>query len=902
MIELRPYQNEIVDSIRNAYRSGYKCPLLRLDTGGGKCHGVDTPIMMFDGTIKMVQDVQVGDLLIGPDSKPRRVLSLARGREMLYRVTPVKGDPYTVNESHILSLRRTNTSSDPRYPSQARGGEIVNICVRDYVKSSKRFKHVHKGWRASVDFSSVQKLPVPAYVIGAWLGDGTTGKLSFTTGDTEIAIEFAKYAKSVGMTFSVHPNSDWSVVVNMVSSGGKYGRGGSPFGNALRDLGIFNEKRIPHCYKTASRRDRFELLAGIIDTDGYHGGKGFDLTLKSEKLLDDVIFVARSLGFACYKRTVQKVCHNNGVEGTYYQCHINGPVDLVPCRLPRKFAAPRRQKKNVLNVGIKVEPIGEGEYYGFEIDGDHLYLLGDFTVTHNTVIFSFIVKSSADRGGSPWVLAHRRELIAQISQSLALFGVKHRVCANASAVRKLRIKHFKAFGKVFIDQTAEALVGSVQTIANMLKNPVVKPPSIIIIDEAHHVVEGNQWGAVFDRFPDCKRLKVTATPERTDGKGLGIGFGGYADTMIHGPAMKWLIENGYLSPYVVYGSDHSVQTDDVDLKRNGEFNEDQLEVAAGSKTVVGDAISHYKELAMGKLAVAFCVSIKRSKELAAAFTEAGIPAVHIDGNMDDDERDEAIRGYADGKYMVLCNQNLVSEGFDLASIAQKPITIDCVIDLAPTMSVIKLFQSWGRAFRPAEGKVAIILDHANNWRRHGFPHFTRDWTLQGREKGKRKKKDDEPDVNVRKCPKCGRLHEPSPFCPECFFEYPKQEREIKEIDGTLGLIDPAEAERQQRIAARINQGKAQTEDEMVEKLGYSRARAKKVTAAREAKAKQVAECEELAHEFTRNTGLSAWRGLGVNMGDIKRMKPKELTEFALMVRSKIDGHERRDEDTKQMFA
>ena len=518
-----------------------------------------------------------------------------------------------------------------------------------------------------------------------------------------------------------------------------------------------------------------------------------------------------------------------------------------------------------------------------------------------TVIFSYIMKSSAEKGGSPWVLAHRRELIAQISLSLALFGVNHRVCADASTVRKLKIKHFKTYGRSFVDQSASALVGSVQTIQKVLKVPSIKPPSLIIIDEAHHVVEGNQWGAVFDRFSDCKRLMVTATPERTDGKGLGAGSGGYADTIIHGPTMPWLIENGYLSPYDVYGSDNSISTDDVHIK-GGEFNQIELDAAAGSKTVVGDAIAHYRKLAFGMRAVAFCVSIKRSMELAEAFTADGIPAVHVDGNMPDDLREEAIAGYADGKYMVLCNQNIVSEGFDLASIAQKAVTVDCVIDLAPTMSVIKFMQSWGRALRPAPGKTAVIIDHANNWKRHGFPHFSRDWSLDGREKGKRKKTDDmEADVLIRKCPKCGGIHEPAPICPRCGHEYPKQEREIKELDGELGRIDPKEAERQLRIEARIKQGAAQTVEDMVTTLGYSRSRAEKVAKAREEKARLVAECEELASDFTRNTGLSCWRGLGVNMGDIKRMKPKELKEFSLIVRGKLHGTERRDADSESLF-
>lgn len=537
-------------------------------------------------------------------------------------------------------------------------------------------------------------------------------------------------------------------------------------------------------------------------------------------------------------------------------------------------------------------------------DGFKCPLLRLDTGGGKTIIFSFIVSETVNKGGSPWVLAHRRELIAQISLSLALFGVKHRVCANASTVRKIRIKHFKSFGKSFVDQTSNVLVGSVQTVKNLLKNPSVPNPSLIIIDEAHHVVEGNQWGAVFDRFPSCRRLMVTATPQRTDGKGLGVGHGGYADIMVDGPSMSWLIENGYLAPYEVYGSDAAIQTNGIKLDRNNEFNESELEEAAGSNVVVGDAIDQYKAKAMGMKAVAFCVSIKRSIELAQRFCEAGIPAIHVDGKMSDDDRESAIQGFADGTYQILCNQDIVSEGFDLASIAQMPVTIDCVIDLAPTMSIIKLFQRWGRALRPNGIIIKKILDHANNWRRHGFPHFPRDWSLEGTEKSKKRKQndDDESDVVIRKCPKCGRIHDPAPVCPGCGFEYPIQERKLNELDGVLGKIDPKEAERQLRIAARIEQGKAQTVDDMVTQLGYSRGRAERVASAREAKQRQIAECLELLDEFTRNTGVSSWRGLGINKGDVRKMKPKQLTELAVNLRGKLDGTEPGNSDSEPMLA
>ncbi len=143
-------------------------------------------------------------------------------------------------------------------------------------------------------------------------------------------------------------------------------------------------KFIPHDYKTGSSSQRLELLAGILDTDGYyHGGNGYEITLKSKQLSDDIAFVARSLGFAAYTKPCQKKC-SNGVVGNYFRTHISGNVHLIPCRIDYKTAHPRRQKKDVLRRGFKVELLSEDDYYGFSLDGDGRFLLGDFTVTHNT--------------------------------------------------------------------------------------------------------------------------------------------------------------------------------------------------------------------------------------------------------------------------------------------------------------------------------------------------------------------------------------------------------------------------------------------------------------------------------------------------------------------------------------
>jgi replicative DNA helicase len=194
-MKLRDYQDEGVCKIRAAFASKrrvlFVCP-----TGGGKCLGRGTGVLLHNGKVKNVEDIIPGDVLIGPDSGKRNVLSVCSGREMLYKVTPTKGEPYIVNESHILSLRITGMGGREAHKS----GNIVNISVRDYINKSKTFKHVAKGWRAPADFSGDSVLFLDPYFLGIWLGDGHSKLPAVTSMDSEIADYLVEYAKKINMT------------------------------------------------------------------------------------------------------------------------------------------------------------------------------------------------------------------------------------------------------------------------------------------------------------------------------------------------------------------------------------------------------------------------------------------------------------------------------------------------------------------------------------------------------------------------------------------------------------------------------------------------------------------------------------------------------------------------------
>jgi hypothetical protein len=348
--------------------------------GTGKCHGKDTPIMMSNGMAKMVQDVRVGESLMGPDGKSRRVLSVATGIDDLYRVIPTKGDAYTINSAHILSLKMSSNASGHKK------GDIVNICLADYLASSGSFKHYAKGYRVGLNFEEKPVLIDP-YVFGVWLGDGHTYHPLFTTPEPEIVDYLRSYADNLGLVFKEinHQNAGAATTYSL-NSGIKGNRchGVNTFLIALEKYGVIGKKEIPSAYLINSRQVRLELLAGIIDTDGFLTSGGYEITFKSEILMDDVIFLARSLGFAAYKKE-RKISLHEAHEEIYYRAYISGDVDEIPVIVPRRKAPPRKMNKSVLNVGITIEPIGRGDYYGFTLDGDHLYLLGDFTVTHNTI-------------------------------------------------------------------------------------------------------------------------------------------------------------------------------------------------------------------------------------------------------------------------------------------------------------------------------------------------------------------------------------------------------------------------------------------------------------------------------------------------------------------------------------
>jgi hypothetical protein len=389
---MRPYQEESVRNVFERWEAGDVATLVCLPTG---CHAPGHRILMCGGETNAVEDVRVGDFLTGPNGTPRQVVALHSGIDDMFRIRCKRGPEFVVNAGHILHLESTSEGKQD-FPSQRRGGEIDHISVSDYLRKSKTWRHLRKLKTTGVEFCD-RNLSLDPYFVGVMLGDGSL-KVDATichSQNQEVIDEVSRYAETMGCR--VHSKMGTSVMEYHILSHKKWAR--TPLKDALRSDGFSgmkcNSKWIPKPYKLSPMKQRLHLLAGLMDTDGSLSAGGvFDFISKSPRLAEDVQFVARSVGLRANMSECQK-SSQHGTVGVYYRLCISGDIERIPCRVPYKMPAPRRQKKDWSRYGFTVEPVGRGEYFGFTVDGDHLYVDGNFMIHHNcgkTVVFSEVMR------------------------------------------------------------------------------------------------------------------------------------------------------------------------------------------------------------------------------------------------------------------------------------------------------------------------------------------------------------------------------------------------------------------------------------------------------------------------------------------------------------------------------
>lgn len=435
----------------------------------------------------------------------------------------------------------------------------------------------------------------------------------------------------------------------------------------------------------------------------------------------------------------------------------------------------------------------------------HVPLLELPTGGGKTVILASIVQA---HGGSSCVVAHRKELVQQISLALAREDVAHRVIAPRATVRAIVKLHTDEIGRSFYDPNADAGVAGVDSI-HKADDRWRRRVTLIIQDEAHHLLAANKWGRALDRFthPGLRILGVTATPERADGKGLGAHMDGVFTRIVRGPPMRELIDRGYLSEYMIYCPDSGIDLSSVTISKNtGDFSKPKLVAAMQESTITGDIVAHYLKHARGKRGVTFVTDVETAKSVAAAYRAGGAPALAVSAKTPPAERTQAIRKFSRGEVLQLVNVDLFGEGFDVPAIE--------VVSMArPTASYPVYAQQFGRALRILPGKsMAIIIDHVGNVMRHGGPpDFPRVTSLNGRERKTRGKKETVPPLRV--CLGCTQPYSRDKWvCPYCGHPYEPAGRSTPEqVEGDLVALDPAVLRRLRKEAQAAMRSDAEVE-------------------------------------------------------------------------------------------
>jgi superfamily II DNA or RNA helicase len=384
------------------------------------------------------------------------------------------------------------------------------------------------------------------------------------------------------------------------------------------------------------------------------------------------------------------------------------------------------------------------------------------TGSGKTVTLTYIVSHEK---GNVWVIAHRQELIWQLSETLTNFGIPNGIVKSGHP----------------LDPKQRVQVASVQTLVKRMH--LLPPPTMIVVDECHHGTSPT-YKKIINENPQAQVLGVTATPCRLNGQGLGEVF----DHMVLGPTTRWLTDNGFLSPAEYYAPPQVADTSNLH-QRGGDFAKEEAEAVMNKPTVTGNAVEHYQRICDGVPMLVFCTSVQHAKDVAEEYVSAGYRAASVDGSMSDEDRKDRIQGLGNGKWQVITSCDLIGEGLDV------PI-VEAAQLLRPTASLGLHLQQIGRVLRFVKGKTAKILDHVGNVRRHGFATTQHPWSLAGTVKTRKTK-----EVALRTCERCFLAHDPAPYCPMCGYVYPKKEKALTRIENVGGELVRIEETKEERAEA-----------------------------------------------------------------------------------------------------
>mgnify|MGYP001571949761 CR=1 FL=1 len=414
-----------------------------------------------------------------------------------------------------------------------------------------------------------------------------------------------------------------------------------------------------------------------------------------------------------------------------------------------------------------------------------------------SLVMSDIILDGAYQNLNQCVIAHRNELVSQMSAHIGRRAVPHRIIGSDSTIKQIQKQHRTLFeGQQFVHPTARTAVVGVDTLMARSKDLIkwAHQQDRWLGDEFHHCIAGsnpNKWGKAVSMMPNAFGVGFTATPCRADGQGLGRHADGVFDIMNVGPSMRQLINQGYLSDFEIVCPTSDLQVDEDELSADGDWSSQKLKKAAKKSHIVGDVVENYCKYAFGRSAIVFATDIETGNDIAKKFNEWGVRATCLSSETPSFTREYYINEFKIGRLTVLINVDLFDEGFDVP-------TCDVVIMARPTASIGKYRQMVGRALRFVPNKVALIIDMVSNIKRHRLPDEEKLWTLDRREKRAKHKKDPE-ELELAVCRTCTKPYEPYlTACPHCGAAKPlpaPRERTLEMVEGDLILLDRATLEK-----------------------------------------------------------------------------------------------------------
>ncbi len=689
-INPRDYQR---DAIFAAIK--HKRGVLEAATG---CHAKGTNVIMYDGSAKRVEDVLVGDVLMGPDNTPRIVQRLYSGVESMFKITPKRGKSFIINENHILHLKFTGGSKSK---NRCGGNEYIDISVKDYLNETKTFKHETKLLYNDriIDFNTQNDdigLLDP-YFIGLYLGDGHTYHTQITTMDDEIVSHSKTVASRYNLQLKEECGSGLAKTYTFHGCKGKR----NPIGEDFEKLGLYfinNDKRtscdnkfIPDVIKYGSYEYRTQCIAGLIDSDGSLGKKSFDFCVSSNRLATDMAFMCRSLGLYVYESTK----YINGVE--YYRCSISGDTSIIPTRLLRKQSTGCRTDRGCNVRGFSIECVGDDSFYGFELDNDHLYFTDDFCVHHNSgksiIIYSLIRFMMEDVEGKVLLVVPSINLVNQMFSDFQEYGwydsyddvtllygksknydpKKKVLISTWQSIYKKSPGFFNQFGGVLVDETHGAKSASIQTVLRKCSKAEYKIG-----------------------------LTGTLPTDKVDRYNIY----GFLGPVIYNLKSRTLIDRGFLTDIRIVNMHLKYNDAEIKLNKNRTYAEEiDFIVNNPKRNKALKFIINGKHVNPKQNVLILAQRINHIDNMVEYLKEAcpDREVLKIDGKTDPDER-ERVRHYVESNdgIILVATYGTLSTGVNIPKLHH-------VIFASFYKSKIKVLQSIGRGLRKHKTKDVIIV-------------------------------------------------------------------------------------------------------------------------------------------------------------------------------------------------